>query len=221
MRGRIIWLLAWVIVAACAGPVPATSGPSVAAVATLAPSASPAPSGTSTASAPPATLVPTLEPTPSATPSPPDPTTCPTDEPITVAQFLDADKKCFGTDDIVIHAWLDTPPPFGFIGPLIRPTWLYYPPDGTFFTLFGEPPTDPDHACGGCMFIHLAPDSTIVLEGPARWVIATGHRRDPAWERCHYDEPDDWTGPEPDDASARAACRNSFVLDVLEDAPPP
>ncbi len=172
---------------------------------------------------------PTLEPTPSMTPAPPDPTAaptdgtaCPTGEPITVDEFLDADKRCFGTNDIVIHAWLDTPPVFGFIGPLVRPTWLHYPPEGTsYFTLFGEPPSEPDHSCGGCMFVHVAPQSSIVLEGPARWVIATGHRRDPAWQRCHYDEPDDWTGPEPDDAGAREACRGSFVLDALEDAPPP
>jgi hypothetical protein len=172
---------------------------------------------------------PTLEPTPSMTPAPPDPTAaptdgtaCPTGEPITVDEFLDADKRCFGTNDIVIHAWLDTPPVFGFIGPLVRPTWLHYPPEGTsYFTLFGEPPREPDHSCGGCMFVHVAPQSSIVLEGPARWVIATGHRRDPASQRCHYDEPDDWTGPEPDDAGAREACRGSFVLDALEDAPPP
>src|SRR5687767_3298052 len=161
------WLVFGLVAAACGTPVASTSTvPSFAAVATL------APSGSATASAPPATQDPTLEPAPSATPVPPDPTaaptaptSCPTEEPITVAEFLDADKKCFGTDDIVIHAWLDTPPPFGFIGPLVRPTWLYYPPDGSpFFTLFDEPPSDPDHACGGCMFVHIAPDSDIVLE---------------------------------------------------------
>ena len=211
------WLAIGVLAAACGTPLASTTPvPSFAAVATA------------TASAAPATQAPTLEPTPPATPAPPDPTAtptvptnCPTEEPITVAEFLDTDKKCFGSDDIVIHAWLDTPPTFGFIGPIVRPTWLYYPPDGTtFFTLYNEPPGEPDHACGGCMFVHLAPDSTIVLEGPARWVIATGHRRDPAWQRCHYDEPDDWTGPEPDDEGARRGCRDSFVLDALEDAPP-
>jgi hypothetical protein len=217
------WLAIGLLAAACGAPLASTTTePSFAAVATL------APSGSATASATPATHAPTLEPEPSATPAHPDPTaaptgptTCPTKEPITVAEFLETDKNCFGSDDIVIHAWLDTPPIFGFIGPIVRPTWLYYPPDGsTFFTLFDEPPSDPD-VCGGCMFVHIAPDSTIVLEGPARWVIATGHRRDPAWRRCHYDEPDDWTGPERDDEGAREGCRDNFVLDALADAPPP
>jgi hypothetical protein len=140
-------------------------------------------------------------------------------------EFWDAPGRCFGSHDVRVLGWLDRPPVFGFTPPEIRPNWLAYPPDGTmYFTLFGAPPSDPEHTCADCQgfFVHLPPDSTIVLEGPARWVIVTGHRHDPAAARCHYVEPpDDDLGELPDDSSARAHCRQMFVLTAVEDASPP
>jgi hypothetical protein len=177
------------------------------------PTGTPAPT-TVAAASPDPTVEPTVQPDPTAG-------DCPTSDPLAPTEFWEAPRRCFGSDEVRILGWLDTPPIFGFLPPLIRPVWLAYPPDGTqFFTLFGTPPADPE-ICGGCMLLHLPPDSTIVLEGPARWVIATGHRRDPAAERCYYDEPEDWSGPEPDDASARATCRLQFVVTAVEDAPAP
>jgi hypothetical protein len=58
------------------------------------------------------------------------------------------------------------------------------------------------------------------IEGRAR-SHSTGHRHDPAAERCHYvAPPDDDFGELPDDKSARETRRLRFVLVTLEDAPP-
>jgi hypothetical protein len=229
MQRRSTWPAILVLVVGCGAPgtsavPPASSEPRTAALATPAPTATP--SATTQPSMVPPTSAPTPDPTaftePTVDPEPePTQVACPVGSPLGVREFLDARLSCFGSDDVAIRAWLDTPPTFGFIGPVVRPMWLYYPPDGTYFTLFSEPPEEPDHLCGGCMFLHLPPDSTIELGGPARWVIATGHRKDPAAATCHYDEPADWVGPEPDDAGARAGCRGSFVLVGLEDAAAP
>jgi hypothetical protein len=170
--------------------------------------------------------MPTAMPTPSLEPTePPEPTSvgrgCPSGSPISFAEFSSAERSCFGSGDVAVRAWIDTAPTFGFIGPIIRPMWLYYPPEGVdFFTLYGQPPSEGERSCEGCFFVHLPPDSSIVLEGPGRWVIATGHRRDPASRDCFYDETGFQT-EQLDDATAREACRGRFVLVALEDVPPP
>ena len=235
----LVALASLLLVAACTPPAPSTTtddspapigsaaqsaaavaSPGASAPSTIPPTAAPTLDATSTP-----TTEPTIEPTAEPTAEPTQATRgCPTDDVLTVSQYLAAPLRCFGSDRIRIEGWLDTPPPVGFEPPLIRPTWLAYPPDGTlFFTLFSKPPTPPDHVCGDCpgFFLHLKPSSTIVLDGPGRWVIATGHRRDPASERCFFDEPDDWIGEEPDDANARETCRLQFVLTGLKDAPAP
>ncbi len=232
-------LLALLLFAACSPPVAPTQT-SASAAPVGSPGATPQGSAAAVASpqvTPSSTAAPTVAPTPEATIEPTvaptaEPTAtptraprgCPTDDMLTVSQYLAAPLRCFGSDTIRIEGWLDTPPPTGFEGPLIRPTWLAYPPEDTlYFTLFSKPPTPPDHVCGDCpgFFLHRKPRSTIVLAAPGRWVIATGHRRDPAAERCFFDEPADWVGPEPDDAAARETCRLQFVLTALEDAPAP
>lgn len=194
---------------------------------TSAPSANPTEAAVATPAPP--TPVPTIAVEPTAEPTPaPLPTavpdTCPTSEILTPMTFWYAPEHCFGNDDVRILGWLDTPPPFGFGGPEVKPNWLFYPPqDALYFTLFERVPSDPEHVCEDCpgIFLHLPPDSEIVLEGPARWVIATGHRHDPAAERCHYVRPDDYVGELPDDAGPRESCGLSFVPVALEDAPAP
>jgi hypothetical protein len=189
-----------------------TAAPAAAAVASSQPTPSLATMPTAARTVTPG---PTVVPTPTAG-------GCPTDDPITPTAFMEAPEACFGSEDVRILGWLDTPPPFGYEAPEVKPNWLYYPPDGTlYFTLFGSEPGDADHVCADCpgMFVHLTPDSNVVLEGPARWVVATGHRNDPAAERCHFVAPPDiHIGELPDEAIAVEACRQMFVLTSIVDA---
>ena len=67
------------------------------------------------------------------------------------------------------------------------------------------------------MFFLVDPTSGIVVSGPARWVVATGHRMDPAAETCHWVYPPDTPPAERyDDADAVALCQEHFVLESIE-----
>jgi hypothetical protein len=202
-------LIAFIFVAAC-GSSPSNAAPTAVAVASIEPTAEPTP---------------TIEPTdaPEAT-NPPDGTggPCPTAPVLTVREFVEAPSSCFGGNDIRIRGWLDTPAAFGFLPPLVKPSWLYYPPGDRFVALFDVVPTDPDHVCAeadcASLLPHTTPDSGISFEPLERWVIVTGHINDPAAERCRYIESEIAPGPF-DDASARESCRANFVVVALEDDP--
>jgi hypothetical protein len=221
-------VLGW-LVGACLPPgsTPLASGPAEVPTASALPSeaavASPEPSV-------PPTEEPTVEPTPELTSPPitPPPVTpppidpdCPQDEAddvISVQEFVDAKHTCF-ENGIRVRGWLDTPPPIGFLPPIVKPGWIYYP-SGDFATmLWHQPPPEPDHVCASgedcwSFFPHLDPKLDIVLEPLERWVILTGHTRDPRAKKCHYDG----EGPNPN-PEVVASCLRSFVVEAVDDAP--
>lgn len=182
-----------------------------------------------------ATAAPTPTAAPAATRSPapterPTPTPvegagiCPTDSPLTVLQFSNADPECFGGSELVIRGWLDEPPGMGFEGPLIKPEWVAYPAAG-LPTLWTGRPVEPDHVCPAAglpcawFFLHLNPASGLDLDISPREITVTGHLDDPAAATCHYTYDDNWEGDRPDDANAVAECRTKFIVVSFSDAP--
>lgn len=213
-------LLAALVVAGC-GRVGTSASPA------NEPSPSTTPAPTTTAEPSPAavaTLQPRIEPTAEPTIEP-DPTDrpCPTAEILTVTEFLGAKPSCFGDEPFKLRAWADHAPATGFEGPAhIEPRWLYYP-DENWTVLWNAAPVGPDQQCPDdnpdCdgFFPHINPDSGLSFLPLGRWVITTGHLRDPAAERCHYVYPDDWTGPKADDIQAIRRCRTHFVVTAVEE----
>jgi hypothetical protein len=170
-----------------------------------------------------------LSPTPRPTPTPVPIASCPKDSPLTVAQFADADPACFAEADVTVRGWLDQPLAIGFSPPGIEPSWLFYP-RAALSMLWQAPPNmqggSPDGTCaatGGapCAWLiwHRDPAATPTLQGPPRWLLATGHTFDALAETCHYDFPADWVGDRPDDAEAVQSCREGFVIVSFRDAP--
>jgi hypothetical protein len=212
-------LLAALLIVACNQPsasTPAVATGTAAAVVSAEPSA-------------PATTAPTVEPTveptvaptekPVITPVPIDPS-CPnaTDEIITVQQYVDASTGCFRFG-VRVRGWLSTPPPLGFEPPLVKPGWIYYPDGDSATSLWNQPPPEPDHVCANgedCwwFFPHPDPDLGLDLEPLERWVIVTGHTRDPRAQNCHYDG----VGPNPNPELV-TICGRQFVVTALEAAP--
>ena len=200
--------------------LPASAAPTV--IPTTVALASPEPTVEPTAGP---TTKPTAEATPELTPEPPaSGWPCPTGSPITVLDLAHAAPSCLGPDTIRVRAWLDRGPVIGWLPREIVPNWLAYPAvaagDTRAFALWSMDPNDNEIVCSDAecaiSWIHLPPDSTVQVRGPARWVIAIGHVNDPAAERCHWEYPE---GMEPtnDDADAVAACRRSFVLESIEE----
>lgn len=167
---------------------------------------------------------PTSTPRPSPTPVSPGVGLCPTDSLLTVWQLVESDPACFGGDDVTVRGWLDLPPALGWEGPAVEPGWVYYPARNMSF-IWGGRPIGPEqaceldgHSCGG-FFPHVDPASGVELEGPPRWLLITGHFQDPAAETCHYVYPDDHDDQRADDRYAVEACRGSFVLVEVREAP--
>ena len=216
-------LLAMLLVAGCTQPGPSITGtaaapspePSQAAVATSEPST-------------PATVEPSVEVTPEPTEAPPteapedtptpiDPS-CPnaSDDTISVQEYVDASTSCFRFG-VRVRGWLDTPPPLGFEPPLIKPSWIYYPSGDSATSLWHQPPPEPDHVCASgedCwwFFPHPDPDLDLDLEPLQRWVILTGHTRDPRAQNCHYDG----VGPNPN-PDLVTICGRQFVVTAIEE----
>jgi hypothetical protein len=197
------------------------------------PSLAPAPSATPQTSAEPVTSPePTVEPSDEAEPTveptvEPIPTypPCPGSNLIRVRRYLRSDPTCFDGQSIAILAWLGPPPIFGVLPPGIEPRWLYFPENWDWVTLWNEKPASTGCLMGspGCIWMNFVidPAAGLVVKGPARWVMATGHRNDPAAEQCHWTYPPDWTQERYDDADAVAICREAFVLDTLLNATAP
>jgi hypothetical protein len=172
------------------------------------------------------TVLPTEEPTvaptaaPVITPIPLDPD-CPNnevDDVISVQEYVDAPTSCFRYG-VRVRGWLDTPPPLGFEPPLVKPSWIYYPSGDSATSLWHQPPPEPDHVCAtgeDCwwFFPHPDPDLDLDLEPLERWVILTGHTRDPRAENCHYDG----VGPNPNPELV-VVCGRQFVVTAIEEAP--
>jgi hypothetical protein len=178
--------------------------------------------GLSTTPAPTPTAEPSLAALASSGPTPePTDQPCPTAEILTVGEFVRAKPSCFGDEPFKLRSWADRPPPTGFEGPAhIEPRWLYYP-DENLTVLWSAktvghrcPDVEPD--CDG-FFPHINPDSGLSFLPLGRWVIVTGHLRDPAAERCRYVYPDDWTDPKADDMEAIRRCRTHFVVTAIEE----
>ena len=192
---RIGGLLLAVILVGCGQPGASTSS-APSAPGPAAPTGSLEPTAAAVASPEPSTP-PTAEPTagpteePAATPVPIDPS-CPNDDTtsiISVQEYVDAPTSCFRYG-VRVRGWLDGPPPMGFEGPLVKPTWLFYPNGDTATALWHQPPPQPDHVCAvgvECwwFFPHPDPDAGVVFEPLQRWVILTGHTRDPRAQNCH------------------------------------
>jgi hypothetical protein len=149
---------------------------------------------------------------------------CPTDSPLSVAQFTDADPRCFGGADVEIRGWLDSPPDTGVEPPFVDPAWLAYSTP-MMTSLWEIPPVGPNHFCpnqnGACpwFFLHIDPASGLTLDFPPRWLIVTGHTQDPAAETCHFVYGEEWTEPRLDDALAVESCRTKLVIVSFRDAP--
>ena len=159
------------------------------------------------------------------------PVPCPTASPIAVADYVDADPACFGSDDVTIAGWTDDPVD-GWFGPgKIEPTWLG---DATneyslLRSVLPGPPctheSEEDEApaiCPGALVGHIDPASSLTLEGNGRWTVVTGHRDDPAAVTCRIARLDDGDGePAPTSGDVVAACRSRFVLTSAREAAPP
>jgi hypothetical protein len=220
-------LLVAIVAGACGAPGPAPTE-------SVAPSgAAPSPSAASTTAAV-ATSEPTAPPTPEptqeatpeptaqpvVTPPPLDPD-CPqqdAEDVISVQEYVDAPTSCFRSG-VRVRGWLDTPPPLGFLPPIVKPSWLYYP-DESAASLWHQPPPEPDHVCANgedCwwFFPHLDPKiDGLAFEPLDRWVILTGHTRDPRAQNCHYDG----EGPNPNPELV-TICGRQLVVTAIEEAP--
>lgn len=168
---------------------------------------------------------PSARPTPSLVPTPtPVPVgTCPTDSPMTVRQFVNADASCAIGRDVEIRGWLDAPAGIGFGPPGIEPSWLNW--YGGLSVLYETGPVGPDGNCqtpGGeacaSFFWALNPASGLELSGPPRWLTVKGHLDDPAAQTCRFVYPEDWTDARRDDAEAVETCRQRFVIVEFRDA---
>lgn len=218
-RGVGGMLLATILIAGCGQPGASTPAPATASAAAV---ISPEPSAPAT---PEPSVEPTVEPTvaptaePVITPPPIDPS-CPnaSDDIISVQEYVDASTSCFRFG-VQVRGWLDTPPPIGFLPPLVKPSWLYYPSGDSAAMLWHQPPPEPDHVCANgedcwAFFPHLDPNLDLELDPLDRWVILTGHTRDPRAQNCHYDG----EGPNPNPELV-VICGRQFVVEAIEDAP--
>lgn len=227
-------LLAAMVVSGCIESQ-ATTGPSASASPTVEASPTPAPTASAVASQEP-TPLPTAEPTVEPTIEPePTEVPCPTARLLSVREFVEAPWQCFAGHDVRIKGWLDEPPAFGVLPPVIKPLWLAYPeggqtcdePDEDCFyavALWQDVPLDPDHVCSGdepyCGFLfpHSAPGTGLHFLPLEHWVILTGHTDDPAAERCHWEYPPDAEQGSLDDAEAVEHCRAEFVVTEIDRA---
>jgi hypothetical protein len=221
-KRSVALLLAALLIAACDQPgasTPPAATATAAAIASVEPSAAP-----SIAPTVEPTVAPTVEPTvaptevPVITPPPIDPS-CPNaiDDIISVQEYVDATASCF-KNGIRVRGWLDTPPALGFLPPIVKPSWLYYPDDSAA-SLWHQPPPEPDHVCtegADCwwFFPHMDPDVELDFEPLERWVIVTGHTRDPRAKNCHYEG----EGPNPNPELV-VICRRQLVVTAIEAAP--
>ena len=212
-------VLAAALIAGCGQPGASTPAPATASAAAV---ISPEPSAPVT---PEPSVVPTVEPTvaptdePVITAPPIDPS-CPNaiDSIISVQEYVDAPTSCFRFG-VQVRGWLDTPPPIGFLPPLVKPEWIYYPSGDSAAMLWHQPPPEPDHVCANgedcwSFFPHLDPNLDLELEPLDRWVILTGHTRDPRAQNCHYDG----EGPNPNPELV-LICGRQFVVTAIQDAP--
>jgi hypothetical protein len=222
-----VLLLCAIVFAGCGQPgtsitgatPPASAETSPAAPSSAAASLEPSAAPTAEASVEPTGAPPTEAPPPEVTPKPIDPS-CPnaTDDTISVQEYVDAPTSCFRYG-VRVRGWLDSPPPLGFEGPLVKPSWIYYPSGDSATSLWHQPPPEPDHVCAtgqDCwwFFPHPDPDLDLDLEPLERWVILTGHTRDPRAENCHYDG----VGPNPNPELV-VICGRQFVVTAIEEAP--
>ena len=194
----------------------------------LGPTATPTPETTAQVASATATALPTAAATSTPGPTPTAVSSgfesCPTESPVSPRQLVESDPTCFGSDDVVVRGWLDVPTVVGFEPPDVKPRWLYYPA-GNLSAIWSDRPVGPDQVCvvdgETCrwFFAHVNPRSGVVLEGPPRWLLLTGHFQDPAAERCHYVFPEGYDEGRPDDGLAVEACRANFVLVDVQNAP--
>jgi hypothetical protein len=170
------------------------------------------------------TTLPTTEPTtePERTVEPiPSSAACPSDAGLTLAAFVDSDIACFGNADVELRGWLDDPLAIGVLPPAIKPAWLWFWGTNPALWQSGAAATGGDCSGETCawMFLSSDPTTNVVFGDRGRWVIVTGHRDDPKAIRCHYVYPPEWTALHLNDADAVAACRQTFIVTAVRDAP--
>lgn len=142
--------------------------------------------------------------------------------PLGVDVFSLLPPACFGAAKVTLTGWLgvayvigDWDVPYG-----LDPSWLWSPGIGEFSVV------SPDSNALNRLAVqlHFRPGSPLAHAAVDRWVNLTGHLADPAASTCHWYFFDPTASPapdaKPDDASARADCVESFVVDAISDGQP-
>ena len=156
-------------------------------------------------------------PTAEATPGPTAVTLgdCPEHSPLAVAEYLAAaaaDPGCFSDgSDVTLVGWAGPwPEGIGWLGPGIEPGWLAI----STAAIWPEKCPRSLEGCGEFLSVHVDPEGAYSWKQDGRWLIVTGHTRDPRAETCRPDPPDNGiTG-----AQARRTCSRSFVLTSVRPA---
>ena len=208
------WLALGLVVAACVSETSPTTVPTSATVAT-----SPSANGPSASTIISPTTMPGAT-APAASQALPTPVICPATQPFTVEEYVEivsVEPGCFGPADVTIRGWIDEPPIFGFMPPLIEPGWLAYPPEPPL-ALWDAQPNGSDCLGSDCssMLIHIRPGSDVRFELPARWVVVTGHSLDPAAATCQYEGLPTPTDRAPGEYTG---CDVQFVITSVRDEP--
>lgn len=166
---------------------------------------SPDTSITPLASPPVSTSPATAEPTPGPTAVTSD--ECPSHSPLSVAEYLDAveaDPSCFSDgSDVTLVGWAGPwPDGVGWLAPGIEPGWLAL----STAAIWPERCPRSLEGCGDHLSVHV--DGQVSWKQDGRWLVVTGHIRDPRAATCRPDPPDSGITAQ----EAQAQCGRSFVL---------
>jgi hypothetical protein len=181
-----------------------------------APSARPSETPATSPAAAPSNPTATAEGTAASTPGPTAVTSggCPTHSPLSVAEYnsaVEADAGCFTDSDVTLIGWAGTwPEGIGWLGPGIEPGWLAL----STAAIWTEKCPRSSEGCGDILSVHIDPDSGIAWRQDGRWLVITGHTRDPRADTCQPDPPDNGIST----SDARKMCRGSFVLTSVRNA---
>lgn len=170
-----------------------------------------------TSSAPLPSNLSTSLPTPEPTPGPTAVTSgeCPRHSPLSVAEYIaavEADPACFSDGaDVTLVGWAGPwPEGIGWLGPGIDPGWLAL----STAAIWPEKCPRSLEGCGDFLSVHIDPDAAYSWKQDGRWLVVTGHTRDPRAETCRPDPPDNGISVR----EAQTQCSRSFVLTSVRNA---
>jgi hypothetical protein len=150
---------------------------------------------------------------------------CPsTDQPIGVDVFSLLPAACFGSAKVTLTGWLGVAYVIGDwdVPYSLEPSWLWSPGIGQHEVLS----RDSNALNPLAVRLFFKPGSALAGAPVDRWVVLTGHLSDPTASTCRwvyypgYDPATGGQGDRPDDASARANCAGSFVVDAIANGQP-